>query len=194
MTGDALAEMEHKHVLDTICRINGRQPWGVSERGDDGGREGGRMQGSRKYCVAAAWGGFKHHHRVWLRHWDWKNVADQRLFKQLSFSFLFCFFPSFFELSYCDLLRERTHPHSRRASEKCKKNKHQINLILNIKKRNNCLTTCIRFPVFLIFCLCNIHGNIFSFHCQFMCSKTSQERNKGKRKLLCLCHFKVNLW
>lgn len=37
MTGDALAEMEHKHALDTICRINGGTAcWGVS-----GGAKGG---------------------------------------------------------------------------------------------------------------------------------------------------------
>ena len=36
MTGDALAEMEHKHVSDTICGINGRQIGEVQ-----GGRKGG---------------------------------------------------------------------------------------------------------------------------------------------------------
>lgn len=42
MTGDVLAEMEHKHISDTICRINGMQPaWlRVRELWEEWGRDG----------------------------------------------------------------------------------------------------------------------------------------------------------
>lgn len=103
MTGDALAEMEHKHALDTICRINGRQlAWVWAKElngGSEGGKAGGRRRGGRKlesregltisHCST---GVFKYHHRVWLRHEGWESSVDQRLFKQLSLSFFFCFF------------------------------------------------------------------------------------------------------
>lgn len=48
MTGDALAEMEHKYALDTICRINGRQHarvWVRECRGRGRGR-GGKKAGN----------------------------------------------------------------------------------------------------------------------------------------------------
>jgi len=63
MTGDALAEMEHKHVLDTICRINGKQPALARVRGlrreEERRKEVGKV--SQSHCST---GVFKHHHRV----------------------------------------------------------------------------------------------------------------------------------
>lgn len=104
MTGDALAEMEHKHVLDTICRINGRQPAWMWVRGLKGvrGRDGeGKKEGKWEVREGLSFshygtGVFKYHHRVWLRHESWESSVDQRLFKWL-FLFLFHFF--FFSFS-----------------------------------------------------------------------------------------------
>lgn len=48
MTGDALAEMEHKHALDTICRINERGSLLGREWESTGGDETGRVGGGQR--------------------------------------------------------------------------------------------------------------------------------------------------
>lgn len=56
-------------------------------------REGRKLERREGLTIShCSTGVFKYHHRVWLRHEGWESSVDQRLFKQLSLSFLFLFF------------------------------------------------------------------------------------------------------
>lgn len=176
--------MEHKHALDTICRINGRQlawVWVKELRGVGGWGVGGMMRESRRrrggrklesregltisHCST---GVFKYQHRVWLRHEGWESSVD-RLSFSLSFFSIFFFFPTVI-LWFCQatdssllLLLESFETHENR-------NKPQSNAKNTLRKHKDliCVPWCPFYCFFLFIWKYNVLLKFVGEKCKFM--------------------------